>query len=168
MKLKKGKVQILIGALALLLITTGCNDFLRNTDPSHYTVANYYKSASDAQSAVNAIYASIYPIYRRQAWMIGLVRTGIANTFYASSGGFSSLIIAKKLGNFADLPTLQTLWKSYYRGITNANIAIKHIPDIEMDKKKKRQLLGQAHFLRAYFILTWLDILAKFHCLQSR
>jgi hypothetical protein len=56
---------------------------------------------------------------------------------------------------------LEVLWKRYYQGIANANLAIAHIPDVTMDVTQKKQLLGQAHFLRAFYYFNLVRYFGK-------
>ncbi len=150
MYFKNRYFSFFIGVSALMIFG-GCNKFLDQTDPSNYSEHAYYNNASEAEQAVNSIYASVYPIYNIQAWMITLVRTGIANTNFPDDAGYPNLTDPKKLGNFSRHRDLETLWDSYYQGIANANMAIKYIPSITMDETDKSKLMGQAYFLRAYY-----------------
>src|SRR5699024_7501375 len=50
-----------------------------------------------------------------------------------------------------DQSVFSEVWDNFYNGVANANVAIANIPDVEMDQSKKKQLLGEAHFLRAFY-----------------
>ena len=43
------------------------------------------------------------------------------------------------------------VWTGFYNGIANANLAISRIPAIKMNETTKKSLLGEAHFLRAFY-----------------
>ncbi len=44
-----------------------------------------------------------------------------------------------------------SIWENHYIGITRANISLERIPEVEIDEDVKTRLLGEAHFLRAFF-----------------
>src|SRR5699024_10800617 len=48
-------------------------------------------------------------------------------------------------------PVFSEVWDEFYEGIANANVAIAQIPDIPMEESRKESLLGETHFLRAFF-----------------
>src|SRR5690606_25938294 len=48
-------------------------------------------------------------------------------------------------------PGFYSYWQGFYEGIANANVAISRIPQIDMNDTQKSNLMGQAHFLRAYY-----------------
>ena len=52
--------------------------------------------------------------------------------------------------NDSDNSYSESWWNYPYRAIANANLAITHIPNIEMDATEKSKCLGEAYFLRAY------------------
>jgi len=169
MNIKKNIIRSSLYSFILLLLVSlvGCTNFLSSNNPSNYTENNFYKTAKDAQKAVNAIYSNVYPIYGIQAWMIDAVRTGIVNTHFPADAGFPSLVKAKELGNFSEHRDLSTIWNSYYKGIANANMAIAHIPNVKMNSTQKKQLLGQAHFLRAYYYFNLVRMFGKVPLLKK-
>jgi len=144
-----------------MVVLVSCSKFLSSQDPSNYTENSFYKTATDAQQAVNAIYADVYGLTFDQPWLIDLVRTGIVNTAFPADAGWPSLVKAKNLGNFSDHTDLEVLWNTYYKGIADANVALAHIPAINMDATQKKQLLGQAHFLRAYYYFNLVRMFGK-------
>jgi hypothetical protein len=151
-----------MGSLFIVIGSTGCKKFLTRDDPSHFTTQNFYKTAGDAQSAVNAIYSSLPTIYDQGAagwngvpWEMLEFATGIAENA-SPQAAFSNDILNLRMD--ANNGYLDTWWNSHYQGIANANQAIKYIPDIEMDQIKKNNLLAEAYFLRAYFYFNLVRI----------
>ncbi len=136
----------------LLLVGTACNDFLDEPDPSNFTVENYFKTPGHAESSVTAIYQSLREIrgggYGGSPWLMLEFQTGLANT---ELGQAQNSLIIRDLDNNSDNGYGVTHWQSSYRGIANANLAITNIPEISMDEDLKQRLLGEAHFLRAYY-----------------
>ena len=143
--------QIALSGL-LLLIATGCEDFLSENNKSALTQDNYYKNASQAQSAVDGIYVNLrtwtnYLGYGEKPWSSLELLVGHANTNGQSD--FNRELIQHDAGT--DHPAFSDVWNNFYNGIANANVAIKNIPDVQMDEQLKSKLLGEARFLRAYF-----------------
>lgn len=131
---------------------TSCSDFLEESDPSNFTVENYFTLPAHAEASVNAAYANMRdPLssgFGGGAWMMTEFATGLAGT---DLGQAVNSYYVKDLRNTSDNGYGQTYWASYYKGIANANLSIARIPDIQMDETRKKQLLGEAHFLRAWY-----------------
>jgi hypothetical protein len=139
--------------MVTLISVTGCNDFLDEADPSNFTTDNYFTTPAQARSAVNSIYASMRePLgsgFGGGAWMMTEFATGLAAT---DLGQAVNSYFVKDLRNTSDNGYGQTYWAAYYRGIANANLAIQKIPGIPaMDAAEAKKLLGEAHFLRAWY-----------------
>ena len=130
----------------------GCSDFLSESDPSNFTVENYFTKPEHARSSVNAIYASMRdPLgsgFGGGAWMMTEFATGLAGT---DLGQAVNSYFVKDLNNTSDNGYGQTIWQAYYSGIGNANLSIAKIPEISMDAEEATRLLGEARFLRAWY-----------------
>ncbi|SEK19017.1 Starch-binding associating with outer membrane [Parapedobacter koreensis] len=138
--------------LSVGVLLTSCSEFLNESDPSNFTVENYFTQPAHARSSVNAIYASMRdPLssgFGGGAWAMTEFATGLAAT---DLGQAVNSYFVKDLNNTSDNGYGQTFWASYYRGIGNANLSIAKIPEITMDSEEATRLLGEAHFLRAWY-----------------
>ncbi|HEY0176714.1 MAG TPA: RagB/SusD family nutrient uptake outer membrane protein, partial [Pedobacter sp.] len=159
----------IIKAISLVLICglimvcqSGCKKFLDETDPSNFTMDNYFTKPAQAQSAINAIYQSLVSIptgdYGGAPWMMLEFPTGLANTEYGQS--VDNLNI-RNLVNTADNNHCSQKWTTSYRGIGNANLAIAKIPGITMDEALKKKELGEAYFLRAFYYFDLVRIFGR-------
>ncbi len=143
-----------IGLLAMLSIfgATGCSDFLDESDPSNFTVENYFTKPEHARSSVNAIYANLrVPMgsgFGGGTWMMTEFATGLAAT---DLGQAVNSYFVKDLRNTSDNGYGQSYWQFYYKGIANANLSIAKIPGISMDAAEAKRLMGEAYFLRAFY-----------------
>src|SRR5690606_20431204 len=103
-----------------LCFLSGCADFLSESDPSNFTVENYFTKPEHAESSVNAIYASMRdPLssgFGGGAWMMTEFATGLAAT---DLGQAVNSYFVKDLKNTSDNGYGQTFWQSYYHGIGN-------------------------------------------------
>ncbi|MCE6990826.1 RagB/SusD family nutrient uptake outer membrane protein [Dyadobacter sp. CY323] len=150
------KISKKIGLLTTLMSifwATGCSDFLEESDPSNFTVENYFTQPAHGRSSVNAIYAPLRdPLssgFGGGPWMMTEFATGLAAT---DLGQAVNSYFIKDLRNTSDNGYGQTYWTSYYRGISNANLSIAKIPGIPaIDPVEVKKLLGEAYFLRAFY-----------------
>lgn len=150
------------GLLALIAGTlgfTGCKKFLDESDPSNFTVENYFTKPEHARSSVNAIYASLRePMssgFGGGAWTMTEFATGQAAT---DLGQAVDSYFVKDLQNTADNSYGLNYWQNYYKGIGNANLSIAKIPGIAMDAAEMKRLLGEAHFLRAWYYFNLVQL----------
>ena len=157
--------KITILSIALFSIfAVSCNKFLDEKPASFYTPDNYYKSYQQAQNAVNGIYAFTRDFYSP----VGLYEEDAMLMLENPTGQAKSDI--NQSNNNADLRNLtmqttdlyfQVWWRSSYKGIDAANLAIQNIPLISssvVTDAQKNQLLGQAKFLRAWFYFNLVRI----------
>lgn len=144
-----------------ILLTTvvvgfsSCVDLDENPE-SFISPEQFYKTANDAVTAVNAIYYPLVdnkvgaqPIYNR------LFYTGLdfmTDDLDAGPGSPNAEVRAfAKLTHASTNLRIQQIWTEHYEGINKANIALERIPGIVMDEKLKSRLLGEATFLRALY-----------------
>jgi hypothetical protein len=157
--------KIIILSIAFFSLSAiSCNKFLDEKPASFYTPDNYYKSYQQAQNAVNGIYAFTRDFYAP----VGLYEEDALLMLEDPTGQAKSDI--NQSNNNADLRnlTMQTTdlyfrvwWRSSYKGINAANLAIQNIPLISsslVTDAQKNQLLGQAKFLRAWFYFNLVRI----------
>ncbi|MCE7043858.1 RagB/SusD family nutrient uptake outer membrane protein [Dyadobacter sp. CY312] len=142
-----------MSALFSVFIATGCSDFLDESDPSNFTVENYFTLPAHARSSVNAIYAPLRePLnsgFGGGAWMMTEFATGLAAT---DLGQAVNSYFVKDLRNTSDNGYGQTYWAQYYKGIASANLSIEKIPGIPgLDAAEGKRIMGEAYFLRAFY-----------------
>ncbi len=151
MKSVLNKYKIAVVFVGTLLFT-GCSDFLTESDPSNFTVENYFTKPEHGRSSVNAIYAALRdPMvsgFGGGTWMMTEFATGLAAT---DLGQAVNSYFIKDLRNTSDNGYGRSYWQAYYKGIGNANISIAKVPTIPMDANEIKKLLGEAYFLRAWY-----------------
>ncbi|ARS39151.1 hypothetical protein CA265_05475 [Sphingobacteriaceae bacterium GW460-11-11-14-LB5] len=148
------KIKYLLLAIAVASLSACVK--LDENPKSFISPEQFYKTAGDAVSAVNAIYypmvdnsTGAQPIYNR------LFYTGLdflTDDLDAGPGSPNAEVRAlAKLTHASTNLRIQQIWTEHYEGINKANIALERIPAIEMDGKLKNRLLGEAKFLRAFY-----------------
>ncbi len=143
---------LLLGLSLFITLMSACSDFLDESDPSNFTVENYFTKPEHARSSVNAIYASLRTTmnsgFNGGSWMMTEFATGLAGT---DLGQAVDSYYVKDLRNTSDNGYGLEYWGEYYKGIGNANLSIQKIPGIVMDEQEKKLLLGEAYFMRAFY-----------------
>ena len=142
--------KIFIVAACMALFTTACKKDLEIANPNTPTTDNFWKTAADAQSGINAIYSTFH--------RVGLSRNEFFTTIVKSDESFSTSPNSTLINNFDqfnvtdyNLWETSTLWEDCYIGINRANQVLDNVPNITMDETAKAQLLGEAKFLRGFF-----------------
>ena len=155
------RISLLFIIICLLSTYFTCSKFLEETPNSLITSSNFYETASDALLAVNAAYdhmgsgtsnSDFGGVYFNTFWALQAL---------ASDDGKSGLPDPNsvQLDNFthdASNTFVKDIWEDCYKTINVCNIAIKHIPDIDMDEGLKNRYLGECSFIRGlmYFELA--------------
>ncbi len=160
------KRNISILALVIALVFTGiiaCNKKLDITDQNNPTTESYFKTASELQNGVNAIYSTL-----RSAELVGRewffthdMRGGEA----ASGGAQLEAPRAELLRQPSPAPSnsvMSNVWSGAYQMINRANLAVAKAPGVTDNAALRDRLVGEAKFLRAwaYFELVsqWGDV----------
>ncbi len=158
-KITSYKIIILTGVLAAGTLIS-CNKLTEN--PSSIIVSSqFYKTTSDAVSAVNAVYSTLnsdpaadFPLYGRQLNL--LVENASDNQVYSPSNTNPDVRALGTETYISSNSRVQKVWQQLYYGINRANIAIDNIPAIQMDTVLRARLVRESKFVRAllYFNLV--------------
>ena len=148
---------------SLLIVTSvfcwSCTDFLNESSPSNFTEKNYFKTPEQFLSTVNAMYADLRMSasgdYGGNPYFMTDFATGLAGTRVGQNIHINKV---RTLTNDSDNQYSLSWWTSSYRGIANANLVIKYLPDFTMDANTKNRYLGEAYFFRAYYYFNLVRI----------
>lgn len=147
----KSKILIFIVLLAFI---SACNEsFLELSNPNLVTSASYWKSESDMDAGVAAIYANLGGAWNGTYWDQAGVHTRCSRTenFVMRTDVQDRYRIARFL-NEASNGASKTLYQTAYKSIFYCNQAIYYGELIEgIDATKKKQLIAEAKFLRGLF-----------------
>lgn len=147
--MKKRKL-VLLGLLALALVPISCNeDFLETSPLDAISADATWSDGALSEAFVFNVYASL--------GYGGFEEEGLASltdeAMFTHSGRGVNVITEGSLspsgtGNVNIIPQ----WNELYLAIRKANIAIQELPNAGFDDQAlKDRLLGEAHFLRAYY-----------------
>lgn len=150
----KKKFFLFIAAAGTLLLGA-CKKQLTETPYSFLTPANFYQTASDAQSAVNGVLSALQPqaYYQRTIYIITECPADCLAPILTQN---QERIDMYKLQYNPANPEITNWWQNSYKLISRANDVIANVPNIKMDNAQKNNILGNAYFLRgmAYFDLV--------------
>jgi hypothetical protein len=137
----------LFAVLILICISQGCKKDILDTIPNDRISSEiYWKTETDAISAVNAIYQSLDAV--NLFVLDGVTDIGHTNTTFTAEYNIEN-------GTFdASHSRIQTEWQNGYRGIFLANYVLENIDKVTTSNTTLiNRLKGEARVLRAYFFL---------------
>ena len=141
-------------ALLFILVLPACtkDGFLDKNPNGVLSTGNFYKTSDDAEAAINGAYTILLDFWAKS---IAFKKDIISDDAVKGQG-----VDLAALTNFDNLnfsPTdgvNMTIWSLYFRGVHLANLVLDYVPDIKMNEAKKNRILGEAHFLRAFYYYT--------------
>ena len=150
--------------MALLVAgTTACSDsYLDTTSKSTQTDENYYKTVSDAESALIGCYDGLQQAYCYDGANFLLAAEMMSDNCFAGAGtgddtNFQA-IDRFDVSYVASNNIFESQWKYYYTALNRINTLISKEEQIDWDgdEETRQNIMGQARALRAccYFDLT--------------
>jgi hypothetical protein len=138
-------------AAFVLLVLGSCNKFLDTKPTDSITPDNYYKTQSDLDRALAAVYDRLGD--RRVYGQALFGYLAFTDEFYLkgqNTGYMSNTIDASML-------ELNRCWESIYMGIERANMLLDYVDAAEVPDSSKNVVKGQALFLRAFYYFILVD-----------
>ncbi|TCC88545.1 RagB/SusD family nutrient uptake outer membrane protein [Pedobacter frigiditerrae] len=160
-------LAMVILTLATLLSLSGCKKLLEIKTPSNQLESkNIYLDSVSAQATVNGLYTVMY-----NTTSGGTVVTTTYGTFLTTCQGrsadevYAPASTTDEFVNNSLVPTtglVNTVWVALYQTIYQANKVIEGMEASALSPTLKRQLIGEAKFLRAYahfhLVNLWGDV----------
>lgn len=160
MKICKINSLYILLVCTIALTATGCKKWLQeeDNDPSNLSPDIYYTLPGHADAAIAAAYdrtrfiGNGAGIFANNFSMLEMP-TGTAKTETGQNTDLNNLL---GLSYNGDNVFVLNWWTGLYQVIAQTNLVLDKVPDIKMDEVKKKQVLGEAQFLRAwsYFYLV--------------
>lgn len=139
--------------LCLIGLLSSCTDIVDYPNPSAYDASNYFTTPASISEAVTATYGGLYfkGLFQHQ-WHV--IFDGLGNEFDVGPGGANEAD-AVQAWNYTLQNTngyLTTMWKSLYRIILRANLAIDKGNEVyaKTNDPTVARLIGEAKFMRAW------------------
>ncbi|SEW32604.1 RagB/SusD family nutrient uptake outer membrane protein [Chitinophaga arvensicola] len=154
----KKNIQYLLSGLLLLLVHTSCNKLTENPYSSIFT-ENFYKTASDAEAALTAVYGPMVNLYLTAA--TGASDFSADQTYPRPVVGRDTYTLFSYDPNYTTQKSFsrqnespQQIWQSCYSGIEKANWVLLRVPQTSMDTTRRSVILGEAYYMRAFYFWT--------------
>jgi starch-binding outer membrane protein, SusD/RagB family len=142
------KTRYKIVTIALLMSAFACD--LTEEPYGFYSEDNFYKTASDAESAVDYAYDALtFLEYSRAIFFVGDLPTEECGPKGDESADNQNLD-KWDVGSFSTNHMLSNYFKYGYIAINRANAVIKNVPNGKFEQDLKDRYLGEAYFLRAW------------------
>lgn len=149
--------RIFYTGLSLIVLFTSCSKMLDEKAYSGIYTKDFYSTASEAESALTAVYGALYVMYSSGSPLF-VAEWSADQMFPRNVVGRNTLTVF----SYDPLYSVQTsngrsnespveIWKTAYKGIEAANWVIEKVPGTNMDTVRRNAIIGEALFLRAFF-----------------
>ncbi|MCD7976709.1 MAG: RagB/SusD family nutrient uptake outer membrane protein [Tannerellaceae bacterium] len=154
------KINIYISTIlmsGLLLLHTGCNDFLDRDPLDGFTDDTYWTSEANVKT-YGWLFYDQFKAY-------GIATGTTAEFYFQASNMTSSINISDDLTNNTFLPyqinpgSANSDWKDQYEYIRRANVMLERIPEVPMETEAAAHWEGVARFFRA---LSYYKLVQRF------
>jgi hypothetical protein len=134
---------------------TACE--LNETTYSSIATNQFYKTAEDADAALQAVYGSLGDLYAGPAPLIVsdfsadqvYPRPVVGRDTYTLFSYDPEYSAVRSFNRANESPF--HIWQQCYSGIEKANLVIANVPDILMNTTRRDEIVGEAYFLRGFF-----------------
>ncbi len=133
------------------LVFAGCEKFLDTVSYTESNTSNYPASEQDAMQLVTGIYAALNQASYEPSAHSFIANMTMSDECFGGGGQDDYEIQAYDHLLYFEPNAQLDFWTPYYSGITRANLAIANLDKVE-DEDMRNQLLGEAWFLRSYFL----------------
>src|SRR5690606_30331095 len=144
-------MKILIISIVLSVLFSSCESFLEKLPTDFVSPDGYYNTESALETALAGVYD---PLGRDRVYGIRyLVELTVGTDETYKNGNQtagSSASVCAYLHNPSNV-RLTDLWRELYLGIERANNLIANVDRPNMDETRRKEILGEATFLRAYY-----------------
>jgi len=151
MKNIKTSLKISLALLTIFIFNVACDDdALNQENPNDVTPESFWKTGEDAKKGIIGAYSPFTNIlyYSRFEIFLSDYRDDVINGFGTSDRTQISYFNTDPAGN-----PVKWVWQAMYQGVTRSNEVLFRVPNIEdpeFSQQEKENILGEAHFIRAF------------------
>jgi len=149
---KTSALSVILGASVLL---GSCE--LNETIYSSIYTEDFYKTAADSEKGLVAVYSALGSLGNGPAFTL-VADFSDDQTYPRGVVGRNTLTLftydvnyTTQKSNSRVNESPQQIWSAAYAGIEKANWIIAKVPGASMDETRKKQIIGEAYFLRAFY-----------------
>jgi hypothetical protein len=157
-----------IATWLLTLSLTACREeFLTVIPETALSSGIFFVTEADFQQAVNAAYVPFRQMYNERAWVLEEMHSD--NSYYARNTLYGAVDATENVADFA-VPTaggvtandnVLVQYRLNYQIIARTNQILALIDGVDFDAEKKKNLKGQALFLRAFAYFDLVRLFGK-------
>jgi hypothetical protein len=144
--------KLFIPALSALGLLAGCNSFLDRQPLGTIAPGNFFTSAGDAEASLTSCYDALQGggAYGQDLIAMGEMPSDNCTSTNGDVNALEKIIWSSSTGQ------IYNVYRQAYAGVNRANVVLKYVPTVSMDTARRRQILGEARFIRAlnYFNLV--------------
>lgn len=147
------KCKILIAGVGLMILNSCTKDFLTINPQTNVVAAAFFITEDDFRQAVTAVYRPLHGLYS-DAYVMGEMRSDNTHYIYKSNDRGGQNVQKENISAFTDVSTNSYTRSKYvncYSGIAKANAVLVRIDKAAINDALKKNLKGQAEFLRAFY-----------------
>lgn len=135
---------------ALLLGSVSCESFLDEENVSGLTASGYYSTAEGIESLVNSLYTPMRFWYGKEN---GIALTETGTDIFTRGNGMENPPVALYNSDLSGANgPINFYWTRFYAALNASNAAIARIPESSLPEDLKATRLGEARFLRAFYL----------------
>ncbi len=161
-------IVLLTLAFSVFLFLSACNDdeFLDQKSPDQLNTENFWRGYDDALSGLTATYAELESRSDFwNGWQEGRPLIEYFRSDYVVPGpdayNYSHFMQMTNFTYSSGHISLEVIWTTNYRGLNYANQVIGRVSEMDEEQitdEQKKQILGEATFLRAYYHFKLLSL----------
>lgn len=144
------KKKHIIFCASLSLVLSSCSSFLETTPEDFISPANFYESEEEANQALVGLYSTMTSNYTYASNMLGRMALD-GDEGYNNYTADQYTVADNNFG--ANESKILLYWREWYAGINRANLFLENIDKAGLPEDRKKVMVGEALFLRAYFYL---------------
>ena len=150
--------KIIYIAAALTFGFVSC-DVLEEDPQNFISPTNFYKTKSDAVTALTAAYAPLNNngFYSRNFTILGEITTD--NMFPLANN--NDRVQLDTYVQTAQNGITREAWNDFYTGATRCNVVIDRVPLIAMDETLRNRIVAEAKFLRGFYYFQLVQLFGK-------
>ncbi len=156
---------------ALLFTSCELTDVINQNPPNHLVPENVLQNEGDATALLNGVYSTIISYSSAHYYMYSeLIPAGMSGAMSTIGTGSANTQFTTNTLLF-DNSNVNSFWIIIYQVINGTNNVIKlvdQMPDNLFELKSKKEIVGEAHFLRAMATFEALRYFGEFYDLGSR
>ena len=144
--------KLFIPVLGTFCLLAGCKSFLDRQPLGTIAPDNFFTGSGDAEASLTSCYDALQAVggYGQDLLVMGEMPGDNCTSANGDVNALEKIIWSSSTGQ------IYNVYRQAYAGVNRANVVLKYVPTVAMDTARRRQILGEARFLRAlnYFNLV--------------